>query len=301
MNPVAALIEQGQPVSAPGVHDGTSALLADRLPFNSVYMSGYCVASSRFGLPDAGLIGLSDMLQVVTLIKRCTAHPLIADADAGYGGLLNVQHTVREYERGGVAAIQLEDQEAPKKCGHTKGKRVVDRRDGVARIEVAAESRSDMLVIARTDALATHGVDEAIERCRLYRRAGADVVFVDAMDSVETIRRVSGELAADGPLMINVTPPIPGFVTPELPRGDLAALGFAIAIYPGLFMSPSLRAMEVAGRAFLDRGCQDKGESGARINGHELVGFPQVWADEERWQRRYGDKPLASGEPAEAA
>lgn len=288
MNPIAQLIAGGTALSAPGVHDGTSALLADRLPFNSVYMSGYCVAASRFGLPDAGLVGLSDMLQVVTLIKRCTAHPLIADADAGYGGLLNVQHTVREYERAGVAAIQLEDQEAPKKCGHTKGKRVVDRRDGVARVEVAVESRRDMLVIARTDALATHGIDEAIERCRLYRAAGAAVVFVDAMDSEETIRRIAGELAPGGPLMINVTPPVAGFVTPELSRDELAQLGFAIAIYPGLFMSPSLQGMEVAGRAFLDEGRQSGGEPGARINAHELVGFPTVWIDEERWQRRYG-------------
>ncbi|WP_375203901.1 isocitrate lyase/PEP mutase family protein [Hyphococcus sp.] len=284
-----SLLREERFIAAPGVHDGFSALLADRFPFDAVYMSGYCVAASRFGLPDAGLIGLSDMLQVVNLIRRCTDKPLIADADTGYGGLLNVQHTVREYEAAGVNAIQIEDQETPKKCGHTKGKRVIDASEMSAKVEVAAESRNDdsFLIIARTDALATHGLDEAIRRARLYRRAGADVVFIDALDSQEAMERAGEALGGEGPLMINITPQMPGFVTPEASIEELSALGFAIAIFPGLFATPSLAAMEAAAQTLLNTGRQPAAAGSSLAPAHELVGFPKVWADEARWQARY--------------
>lgn len=275
-------------VAAPGVHDGFSALLAGQFPFSAVYMSGYCVAASRFGLPDAGLIGLSDMLQVLTLIRKCTNKPIIADADTGYGGLLNVQHTVRAYEAAGASAIQIEDQEMPKKCGHTKGKRVIDAAEMAAKVAVAIESRrnDDLLVIARTDALATHGADEAIRRARLYRRAGADVVFIDALTDAALVRRVGEELGQEGPLMINITPPAPGFVTPEATPSELAEMGYAIAIYPGLFATSALAAMEAAATHFLASGLHPEG-SAPRQSAHDLVGFPRVWDDEARWRARF--------------
>ncbi len=283
------LLKEGRFIAAPGVHDGFSALLADRFAFDAVYMSGYCVAASRFGLPDAGLIGLSDMLQVVNLIRRCTDKPLIADADTGYGGLLNVQHTVREYEAAGVSAIQIEDQETPKKCGHTKGKRVIDAGEMAAKVEVAAETREcdSFLIIARTDALATHGLDEAIRRAQLYRRAGADIVFIDALDEREAIERAGAELGGEGPLMINITPQIPGFVTPEISVEDLSALGFSVAIFPGLFATPALAVMEAAAETFMKTGRQPAATASSRAPAHELVGFPKVWEDEARWRKRY--------------
>lgn len=280
------LIRAGGFVAAPGVYDGFSAMLAQRYDFEAVYMSGYSVAASRYGLPDAGLVGMAQMLDAVRVIRRVCDKPLIADADTGYGGLLNVQHTVREYEAAGASAVQLEDQEMPKKCGHTKGKRVVDAEEMAAKIEVAAEARrSDgFLIVARTDSRAGLGLDEALRRGRLYREAGADVVFVEAPQSLEEMERVGAEL--EGPLLINMVPR--NFLTPETPVDRLKEMGFGVAIYPGLMAFPAVGAMQSALERFLVEGEVDP-KAGPTISPHDLVGFPAVWADEERWQLRYGD------------
>lgn len=280
------LLDRGTFVAAPGVYDGYSAMLARRYDFGAVYMSGYSVAASRYGLPDAGLVGMSEMLDAVRVIRRVCDKPLIADADTGYGGLLNIQHTVREYEEAGASAIQLEDQEMPKKCGHTKGKRVVEAREMAAKIEVAVEARhgDGFLVVARTDSRASLGLEEAIRRGRLYRKAGADVVFVEAPQSLEELERVGSDL--EGPLLVNVVPR--GFLTPETSVARLEKMGFGIAIYPGLMAFPAVGAMQEALERFLDGGEADAG-AGPTISPHELVGFPAVWEAEERWQRRYED------------
>jgi 2-methylisocitrate lyase-like PEP mutase family enzyme len=278
------LLSQGL-VTAPGVFDGFSAMMSRDMPFDAVYMSGYCVAASRYGLPDAGLIGLGEMIDAIRLIKSVNDKPLIADADTGYGGLLNVQHTVRRYEAAGASAIQLEDQEMPKKCGHTKGKRVVETHEMLSKIGVAVNARhsDDTLIIARTDSLATHGLDEAIKRCKAYRQAGADLVFVDALDSIASVERVGQELA--GNLMINITP-TKEFLTPEVSKERLQALGFNLAIYPGLFATPMLGAMEKSARHFLDTG-QMYQELNPTISVHSFVGFDQVWSDEQLWSEKY--------------
>lgn len=281
-------IEEGAVVAAPGVYDGFSALVARELAPPAVYLSGYLVAASRHGLPDAGLIGLAEMLDAIRLVRRVCPLPLIADADTGYGGLLNVQHTVREYERAGVAAIQLEDQEMPKKCGHTRGKRVVPATEMAAKVSVAAEARTsdDLLIIARTDALATHGLDEALERIARYAEAGADVVFVDALTSPEELAAVGA--AGGAPKMVNVTPPTPEFVTPPASLDELGTLGFSIAIYPGMLAWPALGAYEHALRGFAADGRQVIPAPSASFDVHELVGFEAVWEDERRWQERFG-------------
>ena len=278
------LLGQGL-VSAPGVFDGLSAMVARELPFDAVYMSGYCVAASRFGLPDAGLIGLAEMLEAVRLIKSVNSKPLIADADTGYGGLLNVQHTVREYEAAGAAAVQLEDQEMPKKCGHTKGKKVIAAQEMCAKVEVAVNARKsdETLIIARTDSLATDGLDEAIARCKAYKAAGADLIFVDALDSLDAIKRAGQELA--GSLMINITPS-GEFLTPEVSRDSLEKLGYNLAIYPGLFASPMIGACERSARQFLETGVTPSGD-GPTLSIHSMVGFDQVWADEQAWAEKY--------------
>ena len=273
-------------VAAPGAYDGFSALLGQRSAFPALYVSGYCVAASRFGLPDAGLIGLAEMSEAVRLVRRCSSKPIIADADTGYGGLLNVQHTVREYEAAGASAIQLEDQEMPKKCGHTKGKRLVSLDEMVAKISVAAEARSsdDFLIIARTDALATHGFEEALRRCTTYRGAGADVVFIDAIETEAQMQ----ELGAMFPkaCMVNVTP-AKHFMTPQTSIKRLDEMGFAIAIFPGVMAVPAMASMERSLRHLAEVGISNT-EAMPTISPHDLVGFPAVWDDEARWQQKFG-------------
>src|SRR5580693_8525531 len=176
------LLAKGEFILAPGIYDGISARVADRMGFPALYMTGYGATASMLGLPDAGLATYSDMVGRAEMICSVAETPLIADADTGYGGLLNVQRTVRGYEAAGVAAIQIEDQEMPKKCGHTPGRRVVPAEDMVLKIRVAAEARRhpETMIVARTDARTALGLDEALRRARLYEEAGADVIFVES-------------------------------------------------------------------------------------------------------------------------
>ncbi|MCA8900580.1 MAG: isocitrate lyase/PEP mutase family protein [Hyphomonas sp.] len=289
------MIEGGEFIVAPGVYDGFSAMVAERYPFKAVYMGGYCVAASRWGHPDAGLVGLSEMIDALRVIRRVCTKPVIADADTGYGGLLNVQHTVREFEDAGAAAIHIEDQEMPKKCGHTKGKRVIPADEMAAKVAVAVESRrsDDFMIIARTDSRQMYDLDEAIRRSILYKEAGADVLFIDAPQSLEEVARIGKELP--GPLMLNMVPQ-KGFVTPNAAAENIEKMGFAIAHYPGLLATPAMAAMERSIEHFLGEGLMDS-TAMPKTNPHELVGFPAVWADEERWQQKFGDAPVP--EPAE--
>jgi 2-methylisocitrate lyase-like PEP mutase family enzyme len=218
-------------VSAPGVYDLISAKLADRMGFEALYMTGYGVVASHLGLPDAGLATYSDMVGRVGQIAAMTETPLVADGDTGYGGLLNVRHTVRGYESAGAVAIQLEDQEFPKKCGHMLGRRVVPAADMAAKIRVAVESRSDpnFLVIARTDSRTTLGLDEALRRAEAYLEAGADLLFIESPESVEEMARIGGTF--DVPLVANM---VEGGRTPILDAATLQKLGYRLAIFPAL-------------------------------------------------------------------
>jgi len=172
-------------ITAPGVYDMISARIADRMGFASLYMTGFGVVASYLGLPDAGLATYTDMVGRVRQICAMTATPLIADADTGYGGLLNVAHTVRGYIAAGAAAVQIEDQEFPKKCGHTPGRSVIPAADMVKKIRVAIEARADdeIMIAARTDARTAHGLDEALRRADAYAKAGADILFVESPES----------------------------------------------------------------------------------------------------------------------
>src|SRR5215470_3537993 len=178
-------------ITAPGVYDMISAKIADRLGFRALYMTGYGVSAS-VGLPDAGLASYTEMVERVAQICQGTATPVICDADTGFGGLLNVERTVRGYERAGAAAIQIEDQVFPKKCGHTPGRGVVPVEQMVRKIEVAAASRSspDFLIVARTDARTSLGLDEALRRGEAYARAGADILFIESPESEAEMTRI---------------------------------------------------------------------------------------------------------------
>jgi 2,3-dimethylmalate lyase len=216
---------------APGVFDGISARVADRMGFEALYMTGYGTVASHLGLPDAGIATYTDMVGRVKVLANATKTPLIADGDTGYGGLLNVQYAVRGYEAAGAAAIQLEDQEFPKKCGHMLGRRVVPIEDMVDKIKVAVASRdsSDFLVIARTDARTALGLDEALRRADAYAKAGADILFVESPETIEEMRAIGRSF--DRPLIANM---VEGGRTPIADRKTLEEIGYSIAIFPAL-------------------------------------------------------------------
>lgn len=227
----AARLRERRLVIAPGVYDMISAKIADRGGFDALYMTGYGTVASHLGLPDAGLATYTDMVSRVAQMAALTTTPLVCDGDTGYGGLLNVQHTVRGYEAAGAVAIQLEDQEFPKKCGHMLGRRVVPAEDMAAKIRVAVDARSDadFLIIARTDARTALGLDEAMRRAEAYLRAGADVLFIESPESVEEMERIGR--AFDVPLLANM---VEGGRTPVLPAAELERIGYRFAIFPAL-------------------------------------------------------------------
>lgn len=243
----AARVRQGPLVIAPGIFDMISARIADRLGFDALYMTGYGVVASHLGLPDAGLATYSDMVGRVSQMAAATATPIVADGDTGYGGLLNVQHTVRGYEAAGACAIQIEDQEFPKKCGHMLGRQVIPMADMAAKVKVAVESRSDpdFLIIARTDSRSSLGLDEALRRAESYLKAGADVLFVESPESIEEMRRI-GEAFKGVPLFANL---VEGGRTPLLDAKTLAEIGYRIAIFPAIGFLAAGAALE---RAYLD-------------------------------------------------
>jgi 2-methylisocitrate lyase-like PEP mutase family enzyme len=280
-----ARLEAGEFVVAPGVYEMLGARIADRLPFPALYMTGYGVSASHLGQPDAGLAGYTDMVQRARTIAQGTSKPLIADADTGFGGLLNIRHTVRGYEEAGVQAIQLEDQESPKKCGHTPNRRVVPLRDAVRRIAVAVEARRsrDFLVVARTDARTGLGLDEAIARGRAFAQAGADIVFVESPESEDEFARIGAELAGCGAWLIANM--VPTGRSPELSAARLRQLGFALAIWPAVLMQSAFAAMDAALAHLAAAGTTAGSPVPLRDMQqlHQLVGFEEVWEFERRW------------------
>lgn len=271
-------------VVAPGVFDLISALIADRMGFSALYMTGYGTVASHLGLPDAGLATYRDMVERAGRIAQMTKTPLIADADTGYGGLLNVAHTVRGYEAAGVAAIQIEDQEFPKKCGHTPNRRVIAAGQMAKKIEVACNSRNsdDFLIIARTDARTAHGIDEAVRRGKLYRDAGADIVFVESPESDEEMKRICSEI--DAPTLANM---VEGGRTPMLSAQRLKEIGFAIALFPGSGFLATGKALESVYADIRENGCTTEKTplyDFAQFN--ELIGFPEIWEFERRYPQQ---------------
>ncbi len=276
------LIERKVFIVAPGVYDMISAKIADRMGFHALYMTGYGTTASYLGLPDAGLATYTDMVGRARQIAEGTSTPLIADADTGYGGLLNVRHTVRGYEAAGVAAIQIEDQEMPKKCGHTPGRRVVPTEEMALKIRVAVDSRcsDETLIIARTDARTSLGLDEALRRAEAYVRAGADIIFVESPESEEELETIGRTI--DAPLLANM---VPTGRTPVVPADRLAAWGYSVAIYPGLGFGVAAEAMRRAFSHLKEHGSSIGLDLPFYEGGsmHELMGFPEVWEFEKRY------------------
>lgn len=271
-------------IVAPGVFDMISLRIADRMEFDALYMTGYGTVASHLGLPDAGLATYTDMVGRLQVMARSACTPLIADGDTGYGGLLNVQHTVRGYEAAGAAAIQLEDQEFPKKCGHTPNRQVIPLEEMVKKIKVAVESRdsSEFLVIARTDARTSLGLDEALRRGEAYARAGADILFIESPESEEEMARIGR--AFDLPLVANM---VERGRTPLFGPKRLQELGFSIAIFPATGFLAAGAALERAYRALRDTGSTESvlGELYDFDRFSRLMGFEQVW----EFERAYAD------------
>ncbi len=268
----------------PGVYDGISARMANSMGFDALYMTGYGVVASALGVPDAGVATFTEMLDRVRCIAAAVTVPFIADGDTGYGGLLNVDRTVRAYAAAGAAGIQIEDQEFPKKCGHTEYRRVIAADDAVAKIRVAADARPsrDFLIVARTDARYAEGLDEALRRAGRFLEAGADVLFVESPESPEELRRVA-ETFHGAALLANM---VEGGRTPYLSADELGRMGFKAAIYPATGFLTAARALQLAYERLKEAGIGTG--SGAPMlpfsEMNSLMGFPAVHA----FERRYG-------------
>jgi 2,3-dimethylmalate lyase len=223
------LLSGEEPILAPGAYDALSARLIEAAGYSAVYMTGFGTAASLLGRPDVGLLGSSEMVDNAARIVSAVGVPVIADADTGYGNPINVIRTVHEYERAGVAAIHIEDQVAPKKCGHMEGKQLIPAEEMVAKVRAAvAARRTDIVLIARTDARAVEGLDSALLRARRYVEAGADVIFFEAPQSEAEVERVARELAGV-PLLFNWAE---GGKTPPIGYARLRELGFRVIIFP---------------------------------------------------------------------
>ena len=274
------MIEAGEFITAPGVFDMISTLVADRMGFPALYVTGYGVSASHLGLPDAGIMTYTDMETRVRRIAEGATTPVIADADTGYGGLLNVRHTVRGYEAAGVTAIQIEDQEYPKKCGHTPGRRVVPLADMVNKIKVASDSRSssDFLIIARTDSRTSLGIDEALRRGEAFEKAGADVVFIEAPETVDEMQMINDRIGA--PTLANM---VSGGKTPILSSAKLHEIGFSIGIHPALGFLAVGHALKAAYGELLETGDVANAQLDNFGEFSKLMGFEDVWEFDKKW------------------
>jgi 2-methylisocitrate lyase-like PEP mutase family enzyme len=228
---------------APGVYDALTALIAEQAGFEALYLTGAGIAYTRLGRPDIGLVTASEVADTLANICNRVSLPVIVDADTGFGNALNVARTVRAFERAGAAAIQLEDQATPKRCGHLDGKSLVPAGEMAGKVRAALDARDRALIVARTDAIAVEGLEPALERAERYLEAGADVLFIEAPRTLEEIKTVTQRFAGRAPLLANM---VEGGKTPVLAADALEALGFSIAIFPGAIA----RALGFAAREF---------------------------------------------------
>lgn len=273
----------GEFILAPGTQDMVSALIAKDLGFDTVYASGYWMVASALGLPDAGIATYTQMLERISTLARTVGDTaIIADADTGYGGLLNVRETVRGYEDAGVQVIQIEDQQFPKKCGHTPNKKVVPTSEMVTKIKVAKEacSKAETLISARTDVYQSEGYAATLERAKAFSEAGADIVFPEGLSSEEEMRDFCAKI--DKPVMVNMAD---GTDTPIMNSEKLRDIGFSIAIFPGTSTLAATTAIYKALSHLKEYGTSQSEE--IELYDFEqfcrLIGFEDIWAFDRRW------------------
>ncbi len=264
----------------PCCFDGLSATLIERAGYPLTFMSGFSVSAARLGMPDTGLISYGEMVDQGRSICQATALPVIGDGDTGYGNALNVKRTVQGYAQAGFAGIMIEDQLSPKRCGHTKGKQTVGFDEACMRIQAAVDARNegaDILIMARTDARQTEGLDEAIRRVKAFEKIGADILFLEAPQSVEEMRRFCTEVK--GAKMANM---VEQGKTPILPPAQLAEMGYKIAAYPLTLILSAVQAMETALEELKD-GYHPKSLASFE-HLQEVIGFPDYYQNEERYK-----------------
>jgi len=281
---IKSKLEAGEFICAPGTQDMVSALIAKDLGFETVYASGYWMVASALGLPDAGIATYTQMLDRMKTLSATLGDDItiIADADTGYGGLLNVRETVRGYEAAGVQVIQMEDQQFPKKCGHTPNKRVISTKEMVAKIKVAKEAcrKPNTLICARTDVYQSEGYDGALERINAFSEAGADIVFPEGLTTEKEMRDICA--AVDRPVMVNMAD---GTDTPILDSKTLQDIGFAIAIFPGTSTLAATTAMYKALGHLKEHGTSqsENVELFDFKQFNHLIGFEDIWEFDRRW------------------
>lgn len=286
-----ALISQTEPVLAPGAYDALSALLVEQAGFPAVYMTGFGTAASLLGRPDVGLVTMSQMVDNARRIAQAVDIPVIADADTGYGNAINAMQAVREYERAGVAGIHIEDQVSPKRCGHMEGKQVIESSEMVEKIRAAVEAKRspDFVIIARTDARAVEGLDGALRRGRLYREAGADMLFVEAPESKEEVAAVARAFP-DTPLFFNW---LEGGKTPPIPLARLKKLGFRMIIFPlGALLTATKAIRELLSRIRRDGTPENAaGEMVSFEDFLKVVGLAEI----RELEKRFASPPKSTG------
>lgn len=278
------LIDNDEILVAPGAHDVLTARVIEKVGFNAVYMTGYGQAASSLGRPDVGLLTMTEMLDRARKFAAAVNVPVIADGDTGFGNAINVMRTVKEYEQAGVAAIQLEDQIAPKKCGHMIGRQVVEMDEMIGKIEAAKKARrdEDFVIIARTDARTSLGFDEALKRAKEYAKAGADVIFFESPESEEEMRKLNEEL--DVPTIANM---VEGGRTPVINKEILEDMGYDIVIYPTASTYVTTKAMFL-----LMEELKEKGTTGEYVDNmitfskfNELMGLQDIRGLEKKYVR----------------
>ncbi|ORE87558.1 oxaloacetate decarboxylase [Aurantimonas sp. 22II-16-19i] len=272
-------------VVAPGVYDPLTALIATDAGFEAMYLSGAAVAYTRLGRSDIGLATMTEMVETIHLVRDRVDTPMIVDADNGHGNALNVQRTVRMYERAGASALQIEDQSLPKRCGHLAGKKLVTPGEMVGKIKAAVDARAseETLIVARTDAIAVEGFGPAIERAERYVEAGADILFVEAPRSENELSEVTSRFASRLPLLANM---VEGGATPMKNADDLGALGFKVVIFPGGIVRAVARAAGDYYRSLFDNRTnapfKDRMFDFDQLNA--VIGTPELLALGERYE-----------------
>lgn len=251
-----ARLAQERVLPAPGIYDALTASLAAAAGFEALYLSGAAIAYTRLGRPDIGLVSMTEVAEVIALVRDRVPTPVIVDADNGYGNALNVQRTVRTFERAGASALQLEDQTMPKRCGHLQDKSLISTAEMIGKIKAAVDARAseETLIIARTDAVAVEGFEPAIERARLYAEAGADVLFVEAPRSQDQLATVTRALGNGLPLLVNM---VEGGDTPLATTEELGELGFKIVIFPGGIVRALARTAQAYYRSLFTNGSNE--------------------------------------------
>lgn len=277
------LLAQDRLHVVPSCYDALSAKMIEQGGFSMVFMSGFAVSAARLGLPDTGLISYGEIVDQGRSICDAVTIPVLGDGDTGYGSALNVKRTVKGYARAGFACVMIEDQVAPKRCGHTKGKVVVDRTEAQERIKAAVDAReegADILIMARTDARHEHGLDEALERASRFKQIGADILFVEAPRSVAEMERICREVPG-----IHMANMVEGGETPLLSAEELHRIGFRIAAYPLTLLNAAMTAIRSA-LATLSSGTHPEDALMPFPDLRKIVGFDDYYAEEQRYADR---------------